>query len=146
MAAVLPHACLVARHTEVRRSSVLCTVYEARRSRRLQLACHLHDFVVPDVSGIVAPARATQVVGTDRPEQVLPPLQQIEASGLRVLGSMDRTVHILRSSDGTDPGGRADVRLDLDRSPGFAGTGRLHVLGTHKGRDTTRTGILATRR
>ncbi|MFJ6811334.1 sensor histidine kinase [Streptomyces anulatus] len=117
-------------------------VHEARRSQRLQLAGDLHDFVAHDVSGIVVLAQAAQVIGADRPEKVLPLLRQIEASGLQALGSMDRTVHMLRSSDGTAPAGRdatppvaygledivdavdrfrtagrADVRLDLDRSP-----------------------------
>ncbi|MDQ0696908.1 signal transduction histidine kinase [Streptomyces sp. W4I9-2] len=104
-----------------------------------------------DVSGIVVLAQAAQVIGADRPEEVLPLLQQIEASGLQALGSMDRTVHMLRSSDGTSPvgrdgtdasppvaygledivgavdrfrtAGRAEVRLDMDRSP--ERTGRI---------------------
>lgn len=120
-------------------------VHEARRSQRLQLAGNLHDFVAHDVSGIVVLAQAAQVIGADRPEEVLPLLRQIEASGLQALGSMDRTVHMLRSSDGTAPAGReatdasppvaygledivdavdrfrtaglAEVRLDMDRSP-----------------------------
>lgn len=100
-----------------------------------------------DVSGIVVLAQAAQVIGADRPEEVLPLLRQIEASGLQALGSMDRTVHMLRSSDGTAPAPavrdatdasppvaygledivdavdrfrtacRAEVRLDMDRSP-----------------------------
>lgn len=78
-------------------------VHEARRSQRLQLAGDLHDFVAHDVSGIVVLAQAAQVIGADRPEEVLPLLRQIEASGLQALGSMDRTVHMLRSSDGTAP-------------------------------------------
>ncbi|MFB8213185.1 sensor histidine kinase [Streptomyces anulatus] len=81
-------------------------VYEARRSQRLQLAADLHDFVAHDVSGIVVLAQAAQVIAADRPEEVLPLLRQIEASGLQALGSMDRTVHMLRSSDGTAPTGR----------------------------------------
>ncbi|OKJ15514.1 histidine kinase [Streptomyces sp. TSRI0261] len=120
-------------------------VHEARRSQRLQLAGDLHDFVAHDVSGIVVLAQAAQVIAADRPEEVLPLLRQIEASGLQALGSMDRTVHMLRSSDGTAPAGRdatdasppvtygledivdavdrfrtagrAEVRLDMDRSP-----------------------------
>ncbi|MFI1223247.1 MULTISPECIES: sensor histidine kinase [unclassified Streptomyces] len=120
-------------------------VHEARRSQRLQLAGDLHDFVAHDVSGIVVLAQAAQVIGADHPEKLLPLLRQIEASGHQALGSMDRTVLMLRSSDGADPGGRgaadasppgasgledivdvvdrfraagrATVRLDLDRSP-----------------------------
>ncbi|WP_327331778.1 sensor histidine kinase [Streptomyces anulatus] len=124
-------------------------VHEARRNQRLQLAGDLHDFVAHDVSGIVVLAQAAQVIGADRPEEVLPLLRQIEASGLQALGSMDRTVHMLRSSDGTAPAGRdatdasppvaygledivdavdrfrtagrAEVRLDMDRSPELIG-------------------------
>ncbi|MFE3400320.1 sensor histidine kinase [Streptomyces anulatus] len=130
-------------------------VYEARRSQRLQLAGDLHDFVAHDVSGIVVLAQAAQVIAADRPEEVLPLLRQIEASGLQALGSMDRTVHMLRSSDGTPltgrdatnaaggtdasppvaygledivdavdrfrTAGRAEVRLDMDRSPELIG-------------------------
>lgn len=120
-------------------------VHDARLSQRLQLAGDLHDFVAHDVSGIVALAQAAQVIGVDRPEKIMPLLQQIETSGLQALGSMDRTVHMLRSSDGTSPAGRgatdapppvaygledivdavdrfrtagrAEVRLDMDRSP-----------------------------
>ncbi|MEI5035990.1 histidine kinase [Streptomyces sp. S1A(2023)] len=120
----------------------LRAVHDARLSRRLQLAGDLHGFVAHDVSGIVALAQAAQVIGADRPEKIMPLLQQIEASGLQALGSMDRTVHMLRSSDGTPaagPGpsdasqpaaygledivdvvdrfratGRAEVRLDTD--------------------------------
>ncbi|MFJ9112213.1 sensor histidine kinase [Streptomyces sp. NPDC102283] len=78
-------------------------VHEARLSQRLQLAGDLHDFVAHDVSGIVVLAQAAQVIGADRPEKIMPLLQQIEASGLQALGSLDRTVHMLRSSDGTPP-------------------------------------------
>ncbi|SCD51776.1 Histidine kinase [Streptomyces sp. OspMP-M43] len=133
-------------------------VHEARRSQRLQLAADLHDFVAHDVSGIVVLAQAAQVIGADRPEQVLPLLQQIEASGRQALGSMDRTVHMLRSSDGTTPAGRgatdeaqpvayglediedvvdrfrasgrADVRLDLDRTPEHVGRVPREVAST----------------
>ncbi|UZI29725.1 sensor histidine kinase [Streptomyces sp. VB1] len=83
----------------------LRAVHDARLSQRLQLAGDLHDFVAHDVSGIVALAQAAQVIGADRPEKIMPLLQQIEASGLQALGSLDRTVHMLRSSDGTPAAG-----------------------------------------
>ncbi|MFB7229872.1 hypothetical protein ACFCY9_19305 [Streptomyces fimicarius] len=73
------------------------------------------------MSGTVAPALAAQVIGTDRPEQILPLLQQIEASGLQALGSMDRTVHMLRSSGGTDPGGRDSTAAEGVRPGGHRG-------------------------
>lgn len=121
------------------------SVREARRNQRLQLARDLHDFVAHDVSGIVVLAQAAQVVGAEQPEKVLPILKQIEASGLQALGSMDRTVHMLDTSDETASGardtagagqsqayglpdivdvigrfrdaGRAEVSLDIDLSP-----------------------------
>ncbi|MGI5336438.1 sensor histidine kinase [Streptomyces sp. CA-181903] len=75
-------------------------VREARRAQRLELAADLHDFVAHDVSGIVALAQAAQVVHEARPEQVPPLLRQIEEAGVRALGAMDRTVHMLRDGDG----------------------------------------------
>ncbi|MFJ9890460.1 sensor histidine kinase [Streptomyces sp. NPDC091287] len=133
-------------------------VHEARRSQRLQLAADLHDFVAHDVSGIVVLAQAAQVIGADQPEKVLPLLQQIEASGHQALGSMDRTIHMLRSSEGTTPAGRGatdesqpvaygledivdvvdrfrasgrtEVRLDIDRSSEHVGRVPREVAST----------------
>ncbi|GAB2597270.1 hypothetical protein Aab01nite_72770 [Paractinoplanes abujensis] len=81
-------------------------VHEARLGQRLQLAGDLHDFVAHDVSGVVALAQAAQVIGAEKPEKLLLLLQQIEACGLQALGSMDRTVGILRSGDATAVLGR----------------------------------------
>ncbi|MFE3354125.1 two-component sensor histidine kinase [Streptomyces sp. CB04723] len=118
-------------------------VREARQHQRLELAADLHDFAAHDVSAVVVLAQAAQVIGADRPEELLSLLQQIEESGQQALGSMDRTVHMLRSP-GDSPGspdtprttpppgtyglddivdvvdrfratGPADVRLDMDR-------------------------------
>ncbi|MFB8069680.1 sensor histidine kinase [Streptomyces californicus] len=118
-------------------------VREARQHQRLELAADLHDFAAHDVSAVVVLAQAAQVIGADRPEELLPLLRQIEESGQQALGSMDRTVHMLRSP-GDSPGspdtpqaspppgtygledivdvvdrfraaGPADVRLDMDR-------------------------------
>lgn len=80
-------------------------VHEARLGQRLQLAGDLHDFVAHDVSGILVLAQAAQVIGADQPEKIMPLLQQIETTGLQALGSLDRTVHMLRSPDGTPPAG-----------------------------------------
>ncbi|MEU3879063.1 sensor histidine kinase [Streptomyces californicus] len=128
------------RSLEARRVSA---VREARRHQRLELAADLHDFAAHDVSAVVVLAQAAQVIGADRPEELLPLLRQIEESGQQALGSMDRTVHMLRSP-GDSPGspdapqaspppgtygledivdvvdrfraaGPADVRLDMDR-------------------------------
>ncbi|MFF6926405.1 MULTISPECIES: sensor histidine kinase [Streptomyces] len=118
-------------------------VREARQHQRLELAADLHDFAAHDVSAVVVLAQAAQVIGADRPEELLPLLRQIEESGQQALGSMDRTVHMLRTP-GDSPGspdapqaspppgtygledivdvvdrfraaGPADVRLDMDR-------------------------------
>ncbi|MBK0376150.1 two-component sensor histidine kinase [Streptomyces sp. RB110-1] len=118
-------------------------VREARQHQRLELAADLHDFAAHDVSAVVVLAQAAQVIGADRPEELLPLLRQIEESGQQALGSMDRTVHMLRSP-GDSPGspdtprttpppgtygledivdvvdrfratGPADVRLNMDR-------------------------------
>ncbi|CAM5531920.1 histidine kinase OS=Streptomyces tendae OX=1932 GN=GUR47_18910 PE=4 SV=1 [Streptomyces tendae] len=112
----------------------LRSVRAARRQQRLELARDLHDFVAHDVSGIVVLAQAAQVVGADRPEQVLPILHRIEAAGLQALASMDRTVRMLDDSAGagrTAPGegvpqayGLPDVADVVDR---FRATGRAEV-------------------
>ncbi|MBZ4322087.1 sensor histidine kinase [Streptomyces huiliensis] len=80
------------------------SVREARRAQRLELAADLHDFVAHDVSGIVALAQAAQVVHEARPEQVPALLRRIEEAGVRALGSMDRTVHMLRDGEGDGVG------------------------------------------
>ncbi|MGK5641398.1 sensor histidine kinase [Streptomyces sp. URMC 126] len=97
-------------------------VREARRAQRLELAADLHDFVAHDVSGIVALAQAAQVVHETRPEQVLPLLRRIEEAGVRALGSMDRTVRVLRDGDGSGDGG-ADGQGPGGGDEGSAGTG-----------------------
>ncbi|MFG3246339.1 sensor histidine kinase [Streptomyces sp. NPDC048187] len=120
----------------------LRSVRAARRQQRLELARDLHDFVAHDVSGIVVLAQAAQVVGADRPEQVLPILHRIEAAGLQALASMDRTVRMLddsagagRSASGAGAGagagagvsqvcGLPDVADVVDR---FRDTGRAEV-------------------
>ncbi|GLW48112.1 two-component sensor histidine kinase [Streptomyces sp. NBRC 14336] len=110
----------------------LRSVREARRAQRLELARDLHDFVAHDVSGIVVLAQAAQVIGADRPEKVLPILQQIEAAGLQALGSMDRTVRMLdgsadreRAGEGkTQAYGLPEIADVVDR---FRETGRAEV-------------------
>ncbi|MEU5153804.1 ATP-binding protein [Glycomyces sp. NPDC021274] len=74
-------------------------VLDARREQRLDLANDLHDFVAHDISEIVAQAQAGRIVfGADRPE-LAKLLERIETAGVRALGSMDRTLALLR-----DPG------------------------------------------
>jgi signal transduction histidine kinase len=74
-------------------------VADARREQRLDLANDLHDFVAHDISEIVAQAQAGRFVfGAERPE-LAKLLERIETAGVRALGSMDRTLALLR-----DPG------------------------------------------
>ncbi|MFG3343291.1 ATP-binding protein [Glycomyces sp. NPDC048151] len=74
-------------------------VVDARREQRLDLANDLHDFVAHDISEIVAQAQAGRFVfGEGRPE-IAKLLERIETAGVRALGSMDRTLALLR-----DPG------------------------------------------
>jgi signal transduction histidine kinase len=74
-------------------------VLDARREQRLDLANDLHDFVAHDISEIVAQAQAGRIVfGGERPE-LAKLLERIETAGVRALGSMDRTLALLR-----DPG------------------------------------------
>jgi signal transduction histidine kinase len=75
-------------------------VLDARREQRLVLANDLHDFVAHDISEIVAQAQAGRIVfGADRPE-LAKLLERIETAGVRALGSMDRTLALLRDSAG----------------------------------------------
>jgi len=77
-------------------------VADARREQRLELAGDLHDFVAHDISEIVAQAQAGRLVfAADRPE-LAKLLERIETAGVRALGSMDRTLALLR-----DPGAAA---------------------------------------
>ncbi|MEU1311695.1 histidine kinase [Streptomyces cinnamoneus] len=112
-------------------------VRAARRAQRIELARDLHDFVAHDVSGIVVLAQAAQVVCAQRPDQVLPLLQQIEAAGQQALSSMDRTVHMLHADDTAadtahDPGddrprsyGLSDITDVVDR---FRSSGPAEVV------------------
>jgi signal transduction histidine kinase len=72
------------------------SVAAARRAQRLELARDLHDFVAHDVTGMVVQAQAAQVVARRDPQQALDALRRIEEAGLHALGSLDRTVHMLR--------------------------------------------------
>lgn len=86
-------------------------VLEARREQRLALANDLHDFVAHDISEIVAQAQAGRIVfGGDRPE-LAKLLERIETAGVRALGSMDRTLALLRNAtqDSTGEAARAPV-------------------------------------
>ncbi|ADD41431.1 sensor histidine kinase [Stackebrandtia nassauensis] len=86
-------------------------IAEARQTQRLELAADLHDFVAHDVSEIVAQAQAGRMVLAPDP-RLAEVLERIEVAGLRALASMDRTVHMLRETDGATvaaPGVLADL-------------------------------------
>lgn len=67
-------------------------VREARTEQRLRLAGDLHDFVAHDVGEMIAQAQAGQMVGAADPAQSLLALRRVEAAGLRVMETLDRTV------------------------------------------------------
>jgi signal transduction histidine kinase len=101
---LLPAAIAVAVALYLRRLSAdrRRAVADARREQRLDLANDLHDFVAHDISEIVAQAQAGRMVlAADRPDLVKL-LERIETAGVRALGSMDRTLDLLR-----DPGDAA---------------------------------------
>ncbi|MQS13642.1 two-component sensor histidine kinase [Streptomyces kaniharaensis] len=110
-------------------------VAEARRAQRLDLAHDLHDFVAHDVSGMVAQAQAGAYLATIDPARAVAMFERIEQAGQRALASLDRTVQLLRTEEGTgrspQPGlaelaevaerftasGGAEVRLELPDEP-----------------------------
>ncbi|MDP9841862.1 sensor histidine kinase [Streptosporangium lutulentum] len=70
-------------------------VLEALREQRLQVAADLHDFVAHELTGIVLEVQAARLDAYE-PAQFGELLGRLEASGLRALDSMDRTVQTLR--------------------------------------------------
>ncbi|MCT4357114.1 histidine kinase [Streptomyces sp. Je 1-79] len=109
------------------------SVAAARRAQRLELAHDLHDFVAHDVSGMVALAQAGTVLATSDPSRAAALFERIEQAGQQALGSLDRTVHLLRTPEENqgvervpqpglgelatlirrfDESGEADVRLE----------------------------------
>ncbi|MFC4337859.1 sensor histidine kinase [Salininema proteolyticum] len=77
-------------------------VAEARRAQRLELAHDLHDFAAHDISEVVAQAQAGRMVLPLDDPRVADLLERIESAGLRALGSMDRTVRLLRETEEVD--------------------------------------------
>lgn len=110
-------------------------VFEARRAQRLELAHDLHDFVAHDVSGMVAQAQAGAYLAGIDPARAAEMFRRIEQTGQRALASLDRTVQLLRSEEGSgrtpQPGlvelvevaerftatGGAEVTLELPEEP-----------------------------
>ncbi|MFJ2191526.1 sensor histidine kinase [Kitasatospora sp. NPDC087861] len=110
-------------------------VAEARRAQRLELAHDLHDFVAHDVSGMVAQAQAGAYLAAIDPARAVEMFERIEQAGQRALASLDRTVQLLRTEEGTGRGpqqglaelvelverftasGAAEVRLELPEEP-----------------------------
>ncbi|MFD2684261.1 sensor histidine kinase [Streptomyces phyllanthi] len=86
------------------------SVAAARRTQRLELARDLHDFVAHDVTGMVVQAQAAAHVLAGQPE-VGAALKRIEEAGQRALASMDRTVHMLRDTDGEPAAGPVPPRV-----------------------------------
>ncbi|MFH9419371.1 sensor histidine kinase [Streptomyces sp. NPDC017529] len=90
-------------------------VLAARRAQQLELAHDLHDFVAHDVSGIVVQAQAARFVAEHDPGAAVAALERIERAGLGALASIDRTVRMLRASDGDEP----EPALAREAPPGF---------------------------
>lgn len=93
-------------------------VARARSEQRRELAHDLHDFAAHDVSEVVARAQAGRAVLASGDERVAALLERIEQAGLRALGSMDRTVGLLRGpgeADAAPPGGIGDIAGLVDR-------------------------------
>jgi signal transduction histidine kinase len=76
------------------------SLFDARRSERLELARDLHDFVAHHVTGIVVQAQAARyaahAVGPDEFDTML---AGIEKAGTEALSSMRRLVGVLRETD-----------------------------------------------
>ncbi|WP_199042966.1 sensor histidine kinase [Glycomyces salinus] len=93
-------------------------IARARDRQRIELAHDLHDFAAHDISEVVAQAQAGRVTLAGGDERVTALLERIERAGLRALGSMDRTVGLLRGPDDADtapPGGVDRIAELVDR-------------------------------
>ncbi|MDQ0377895.1 sensor histidine kinase [Amycolatopsis thermophila] len=85
------------------------SVRSARREQRMQLARDLHDWVAHEVTGLVLEAQAALIPGNTE-DAVGRALVNIEAAGVRVLGSIDKALVWLRS-DGIAADPPHDERL-----------------------------------
>ncbi|MEV6978880.1 histidine kinase [Kitasatospora sp. NPDC093806] len=97
------------------------SVAAARGAQRLELAHDLHDFVAHDVSGMVALAQAGTVLAASDPVRAAELFERIERAGQQALGSLDRTVHLLRTAEpdrAADPA--ADHAAERAPQPGLA--------------------------
>ena len=105
------------------------SVFEARRSQRLEIARDLHDFVAHDVTGMVVQAQAAHLVADRDPNEAIVALGRIEDAGLRALGSLDHTVRML--GDLAAPARRSDPTADerSDATPAARHFGLEDVLG-----------------
>ncbi|MER7850820.1 histidine kinase [Kitasatospora sp. NPDC096077] len=103
-------------------------VAEARRAQRLELAHDLHDFVAHDVSGMVAQAQAGAYLAAVDPVRAVAMFERIEQAGQRALASLDRTVQLLRTEEGTGRSpqpGIAELREVTERFTASGGPGVL---------------------
>jgi signal transduction histidine kinase len=115
-AAMVAGVALAFRRLEARRAA------EVRRAQRRELADDLHDFVAHEVTAMVVQAQAAIAVANRRPAQALAAVERIEASGLRALAVLDRTVRGLEVGAGASdlPGCLAALPRLVDR---FGATG-----------------------
>ncbi|MBV6698604.1 sensor histidine kinase [Kitasatospora aureofaciens] len=102
-------------------------VAEARRAQRLELAHDLHDFVAHDVSGMVAQAQAGAYLAAIDPARAVALFERIEQAGQRALASLDRTVQLLRTEEGTGRGPQPGLAELAEVAERFAASGGAEV-------------------
>ncbi|MGW6919605.1 sensor histidine kinase [Kitasatospora sp. NPDC054939] len=93
------------------------SVTAARTAQRIELAHDLHDFVAHDVSGMVALAQAGTVLAASDPVRAAALFERIEQAGQQALGSLDRTVHLLRTPEAEEARDRAGRDRGAERGP-----------------------------
>lgn len=106
------------------------SVAAARRAQRIELAHELHDFVAHDVSGMVAQAQAGMVLAATDPARAAALFERIEAAGQQALLSLDRTVHLLRTSGdeaGAERGPQPGIAELADLTRRFTESGSAEV-------------------
>ncbi len=94
-------------------------VTAAARAQRLELARDLHDFVAHEITGVVVQAQAARTIADRDPIDIL---GRIEASGLRALEAIDRTLELLR-----DKPARVDLGTLTELARGFGMPGGTRV-------------------
>lgn len=114
------------------------SVSAARSAQRLELAHDLHDFVAHDVSGMVALAQAGTVLAASDPVRAAALFERIERAGQQALGSLDRTVHLLRTPEVDRGAGTENPGAGHGPQPGLDGLTALAERFAQSGDTTVR--------